>query len=99
MYTYTVYGWDYCFSDDDNRIALKPLADANDCQRDYINACYVDVSLFLCLMLSISIMHVHSPFHACRATLFQTSLLPLKVKISSSASYAICDRRVTLQYI
>ena len=78
------------FSDDDNRITLKPLADANDCQRDYINACYVDVSLILCLMLSIIIMHVHSPFHACRGTLFQTSLLPLKVKISSSASYAVC---------
>ena len=53
MYTYTVYGWYYCFSDDDNRIALKPLADVSDCQRDYINACYVDVSLFLYLMLSI----------------------------------------------
>ena len=35
------------FSDDDNRIALKPLDDVSDCQRDYINACYVDVSLFL----------------------------------------------------
>ena len=35
-----------CFVDDDNRIVLKPLADASDCQRDYINACYVDVSLF-----------------------------------------------------
>ena len=32
-------------ADDDNRIALKPLADVSDCQRDYINACYVDVSL------------------------------------------------------
>ena len=33
------------FVDDDNRIVLKPIADADDCQRDYINACYVDVSL------------------------------------------------------
>ena len=33
------------FADDDNRIVLKPLADVSDCQRDYINACYVDVSL------------------------------------------------------
>ena len=31
-------------ADDDNRIVLKPLTDASDCQRDYINACYVDVS-------------------------------------------------------
>ena len=50
MYTYVMY---YCFSDDDNRIVLKPLADVSDCQRDYINACYVDVSLFLNLILSI----------------------------------------------
>ena len=34
------------FADDDNRIVLKALADASDCQRDYINACYVDVGLF-----------------------------------------------------
>ena len=32
--------------DDDNRIVLKPL-NINDCQTDYINACYVDVSLLM----------------------------------------------------
>ena len=32
------------FADDDNRIVLKPLPEAEDCQGDYINACYVDVS-------------------------------------------------------
>ena len=31
-------------ADDDNRIALKPLTEAEDCQGDYINACYIDVS-------------------------------------------------------
>ena len=31
-------------SDDDNRITLEPLPDTPDCQEDYINACYVDVS-------------------------------------------------------
>ena len=30
--------------DDDNRVILEPLLEYNDCQRDYINACYVDVS-------------------------------------------------------
>ena len=30
-------------ADDDNRIALKPLPEFEDCQGDYINACYVDV--------------------------------------------------------
>ena len=34
-------------ADDDNRIALKPLPDVSDCQRDYINACYVDVREFI----------------------------------------------------
>ena len=39
--------WTYgnVFADDNNRIVLKPLPDVSDCQRDYINACYVDVSL------------------------------------------------------
>ena len=34
-------------ADDDNRIVLKPLSDVSDCQRDYINACYVDVRDFI----------------------------------------------------
>ena len=38
--------WLLLFSDDDNRIALKSLPGSDDCQRDYINACYVDVSEF-----------------------------------------------------
>ena len=36
----------FLVSDDDNRIPLKSLPDAADCQRDYINACYVDVREF-----------------------------------------------------
>ena len=35
-------------SDDDNRILLKPIGDLSDCQRDYINASYVDVSTMWC---------------------------------------------------
>lgn len=31
-------------SDDDNRIPLQPLSESKDCQGDYINACYIDVS-------------------------------------------------------
>ena len=30
-------------SDDDNRISLRPLPGHSDCQREYINASYVDV--------------------------------------------------------
>ena len=29
--------------DDENRIVLKPIPGAVDCQGDYINACYIDV--------------------------------------------------------
>ena len=31
-------------SDDDNRIVLQPIRGRSDCQNDYINACYIDVS-------------------------------------------------------
>lgn len=34
------------YTDDDNRIPLNALPDAKDCQRDYINACYIDVREF-----------------------------------------------------
>ena len=33
-----------CVLDDDNRIVLQPLGESKDCQGDYINACYIDVS-------------------------------------------------------
>ena len=32
--------------DDDHRVTLRPLTGHEDCQTDYINAGYVDVSLF-----------------------------------------------------
>ena len=37
---------------------LKPLADASDCQRDYINACYVDVSLLTSITLFVLILNL-----------------------------------------
>ena len=30
-------------SDDDNRVKLMPIEGHSDCQREFINACYVDV--------------------------------------------------------
>ena len=36
-----------CLLDDDNRIVLQPLAESKDCQGDYINACYMDVSTYI----------------------------------------------------
>ena len=32
-------------TDDDNRVKLKSLSGREDCQHDYINASYVDVSV------------------------------------------------------
>ena len=33
------------YTDDDNRVKLKPLNGREDCQHDYINASYIDVSV------------------------------------------------------
>ena len=38
-YTVTIIA----LSDDENRIILRPIVGHSDCQRDFINACYVDV--------------------------------------------------------
>ena len=43
MYMYVITA----HADDDNCIALKPLPEAEDCQGDYINACYVMPILIL----------------------------------------------------
>ena len=34
----------HSYIDDDSRVILKPLLGHDDCQHDYINASYVDVS-------------------------------------------------------
>ena len=33
--------------DDDNRIVLQPTEGRSDCQNDYINACYINVSVLM----------------------------------------------------
>ena len=33
------------FADDDNRVSLKPIENIPSCQHEYINACYMNVSL------------------------------------------------------
>ena len=40
--------------DDEHRMQLKPLPDHRDCQGDYVNASYVDVSLSLIFNLNTS---------------------------------------------
>ena len=35
----------HSYIDDDSRVILKPLPGHDDCQHDYINASYVDVSI------------------------------------------------------
>ena len=37
-------------ADDDNLIILDPIPGQEDCQSDYINACYVDVSVCACVL-------------------------------------------------
>ena len=39
--------WPPMHADDDNLIILDPIPGQEDCQSDYINACYVDVSVKL----------------------------------------------------
>ena len=47
-------------ADDDNLIILDPIPGQEDCQSDYINACYVDVSVCDLFMITnvIATMHV-----------------------------------------
>ncbi len=40
-------------ADDDNRIVLQPILGQEDCQSDYINACYVDVSVWVCVCVCV----------------------------------------------
>ena len=45
--------------DDDNRIVLQPLSGSSDCQKDYINASYVDVCInSVCMFMKINWMTV-----------------------------------------
>ena len=50
-------------ADDDNRIALKPLPEFEDCQGDYINACYVDVRNTASLTVIILLPTSHHTTH------------------------------------
>ena len=43
-------------ADDDNRIILRPIRGHSDCQREFINACYIDVSDTFMFAL------VHTPY-------------------------------------
>ncbi len=40
-------------ADDDNLIILDPIPGQEDCQSDYINACYVDVSVCVCVCVCV----------------------------------------------
>ncbi len=47
-------------ADDDNRIVLQPMSGQEDCQSDYINACYVDVSVWVCVVCAVSSVAVYT---------------------------------------
>ena len=40
-------------ADDDNLIILDPIPGQEDCQSDYINACYVDVCVCVCVVMEM----------------------------------------------
>ena len=65
----------YCHSDDDNRVILKSISGFDDCQHDYINASYVDVSHYVCTHLVTLLIHKY----ICRDTTFKMRLLLPKV--------------------
>ena len=46
----------YLPPDDDNRIILRPIEGHSDCQRDFINACYVDVC---CSPLRVYVLRIY----------------------------------------
>ena len=74
-------------ADDDNLIILDPIPGQEDCQSDYINACYVDVSVVCvwvmeidgaCLELYVASDRKESdiPIHACYNSLRWLLSLP-----------------------
>ena len=72
-----VYMVNAIFSDDDNRIPLRPIPDAQGCQGDYVNACYVDVSLGIQTPKLVLLLPTSTTLF--RDTHFKTSLLLPKV--------------------
>ena len=52
-------------SDDDNRIILRPIEGHPDCQREFINACYVDVSYITSLSPLYTHTHTHTYIILC----------------------------------
>ena len=53
------------FSDDHNRIVLKPLEDYEDCQGEFINACHIDVSNLLRILGYCFLFPICNRVHAC----------------------------------
>lgn len=41
---FVLCGISYTCADDENRVTLTPIPGYSDCQNDYINASYIDVS-------------------------------------------------------
>ena len=80
-----------CLSDDDNRIVLRPIEGHVNCQRDFINACCVDVC-----MLSYTHLTIYTPSLAYykiipnfRVIRLQENLLPLKVSRYSKSQLSL----------
>ena len=88
-------------ADDNNRIVLRPLERHPDCQRDFINACYVDVSHLFYTQIPYTsklppppphtLSHTHSHTHSPTLSLSLThSGLQVQKQIHCHPRYAGC---------
>ena len=73
-------------TDDNNRIVLRPIECYAACQRDFINACYIDVcshhQIWICLLIYLYFTYFSSLKcwnFLCRVTSSETNSSPLKV--------------------
>ena len=87
----TLWIINYCHSyiDDDSHVILKPLPGHDDCQHDYINTSYVDVSTSSLYKHRYCGMFIFQNHHFCRVTPFPVNSLPHKV--SKVSNDAICQ--------
>ena len=73
----------HSYIDDDSRVILKPLTGHEDCQHDYINASYVDVSTSRLYKHRYCGMLIFQNPHICRVTPFPVNSLAHKVSNES----------------
>ena len=69
--------------DDENRIILRPIDGHSDCQRDFINACYVDVCCSPLRVCVLSVAYIIIISCVCVLLCLQPAGLQVQEKIHS----------------